>query len=120
LTFSWWKLSYTAHSAVTDVDPPRKIDWEVTRDVDARGHWRVERVDPPPDREHASEVRLRVEFDPDSVRAGAFDLPRLVSLDWVIDRVVPLVQREAERVVERIVADLEGERREVDLEIHAR
>jgi hypothetical protein len=32
--------------------------------------------------------------------------------------VIPLIEDEAERVVSRIVADLEGERREVELTIH--
>jgi ribosome-associated toxin RatA of RatAB toxin-antitoxin module len=121
LRFAWWKLSYTAHTRVTDVDPPRALDWEVTEDLDARGHWRVEPdgVEAPSGREHACRVRLFIEFDASSAAPRALDLPRLVSLDWVIEKVKPLVQREAERVVERIVADVEGEPREVDLEIHA-
>jgi len=39
-------------------------------------------------------------------------------MDWVIEKVKPLIQEEAERVVERIVADLEGRRRDVELTIH--
>ena len=42
LTFAWWKLSYTAHSRVTDVDPPDRIDWELTQDLDAHGSWLLE------------------------------------------------------------------------------
>ena len=40
-------------------------------------------------------------------------------MSWVIGKVKPLIQEEAERVVRRIVADIEGEDREVDLEIHS-
>lgn len=117
LRFSWWKLTYTAHSRVTDVDPPERIDWEVLKDVNARGYWRIEPTDPPDDREVASEVRLRVAFHPESANERALDLPAFVSLDWVIEKVKPKVQREARRVVRRIVADLEGEPRNVDLRI---
>lgn len=118
LHFAWWKLTYTARSRVTEVDPPNRIDWQVTKDIDARGRWTVTAVDPPAGRDHASEVRLRIEFDADSVDPSRFDLPRLVSLSWVVEKVKPLIEREAERVVERIVADIEGESRPVDLTVH--
>lgn len=121
LTFAWWKLTYTAHSEVTAVDAPTRIDWELTRDIDAKGHWRIEEVpdEAPADAETASRVRLCVEFDPDSASASGIDLPRLVSVSWVVEKVKPLVQEEAERVVERIVADIEGEPRPVELSVHA-
>jgi len=121
LTFAWWKLTYTAHSQVTEVDPPNRIDWEITKDIDAEGYWGVEPVpeEAPPDCDHASRVRLRVGFEPGSARNGALDLPRFVSFDWFVGKVKPLIQKEAERVVRRIVADLEGQRRPVELRIHA-
>jgi len=120
LTFVWWKLSYTAHSEVTDVEPPRRIDWRLVEDIDARGCWRVvPEPDSAPDGEsHASRVVLRIEFAPDSADSGIVDLPAFVSLDWVISKVQPKIVAEAERIVERIVADLEGQRREVTLEVH--
>jgi hypothetical protein len=119
LRFAWWKLTYTAHTKVTDVDPPDRVDWTTTKNIDADGFWAVRAVpdEAPPDAETASRVTLRVDFDPDSV--GGVDLPRFVSVAWVIQKVTPLIQEEAERVVERIVADLEGESRPVDLRIHA-
>ena len=120
LQFAWWKLTYTAHSRVTAVEPPRRIDWEITRDIDARGYWQVKAIDPPDGREYASRVRLHIEFDADSADPSGLDLPRLVSLSWVIEKVKPIIEREAERVVERIVADIEGERRRVELTIHTR
>jgi len=73
----------------------------------------------PTDAETACRVHLEVEFDPDSVGGGMLDLPRFVSLDWVVRKVKPVLVEEAERVVERIVADIEGRRREVDLVVHA-
>lgn len=120
LVFSWWKLSYTARSEVTGVTPPEVIDWKLVKDIDARGQWLVDPVpETAPDGvDEASRVRLDIKFDPDSASKGAVDLPRLVSLDWVIEKVKPLVRTEAERIVERVVADLEGSRRDVDLEIH--
>ena len=120
LVFAWWKLSYTARSEVTDLDPPTRIDWRLVKDIDARGHWRVE-PEPeaaPEDEDHASRVVLRIEFAPDSADSGAVDLPSFVSLDWVISKVKPKITAEAERVVERMVADLEGQRREVTLDVH--
>jgi len=122
LRFAWWKLTYTAHTEVTDADPPRRLDWRVTEDVDAEGRWRVEPLDADPsipsDDGPACRVHLDVTFDADSVGTGIVDLPRFVSLDWVVDRVKPVLVEEAERVVERIVADVEGERREVELVLH--
>ena len=114
LDFTWWKLTYTARSEVTDVDRPERIDWRVVKDVDAVGHWDVEQVaeDPP-----ETQVTLRVEYRPESADEGMLDLPRFVSLDWVVEKVKPKVQAEAERVVRRIVADLEGEPRDVTLDI---
>lgn len=120
LRFAWWKLSYTARSEVVSVDPPEAIDWKITKDIDATGHWRItplpEQI--PDDEDHACQVRLAVDFDPGSATPDALDLPRLVSMDWVIGKVKPLIQEEAERVIERIVADLEGRHRDVELTIH--
>jgi uncharacterized membrane protein len=117
LHFAWWKLTYTARSRVTDTDPPNRIDWRVVKDIDASGHWLVEEHEPPEGREHASKVHFRVEYDTDSVNPSNFDLPRLVSLSWVVEKVKPVIEREGQRVVERVVADIEGERRPVDLDI---
>lgn len=120
ITFSWWKLSYTARSQVTDVEPPNRIDWRLVRDIDARGYWQIvpEPESSPSPGTPASRVRLYVEFVPESAEGGGIGLPSFVSLDWLIERVKPKVRREAERIVERIVADLEGRRRDVDLDIH--
>jgi len=121
LRFAWWKLTYTTRSEVTAVEEPERIDFRILKDIDATGHWAVEPIDlppdAPPDAEVASRVHFRVDYDPTSVSAGSIDLPRFVSLDWVIDRVKPIVVREAERIVERVVADLEGSRREVHLDV---
>ena len=112
LEFAWWKLSYTARSRVTDAERPRRIDWRVVKDIDAVGHWRVDPLD-----DEETEVTLVVEYAPDSADDDALELPRFVSLEWVVEKVKPKVRAEAERVVRRIVADLEGERRDVTLEI---
>jgi uncharacterized membrane protein len=120
LDFAWWKLQYTARSRVTDVEPPERIDWRVIKDIDAAGQWLVEPVDPDDSNdtpEPATAVTLRVQYHPDSADDGTLDLPRFVSLDWVVEKVKPKVQAEAERVVRRIVRDLEGESRDVTLEI---
>jgi ribosome-associated toxin RatA of RatAB toxin-antitoxin module len=123
LRFAWWKLSYTAHTEVTAADPPTRVDWRVIEDLDARGRWRIDPVDSvpesAPDEEgSACRVHLEVEFDPRSVGGGILDLPRFVSFDRVVAKVKPVLVEEAERVVERIVADVEGRRREVDLVVH--
>jgi uncharacterized membrane protein len=117
LRFAWWKLAYTARSEVTDVDPPGRIDWRITKDIDASGHWFVESVDPPEDEAHATEVRFLVEYDPDSASVGSIDLPRFVSLSWVVEKVKPKIRAEATNIVERVVLDLEGRRRDVELTV---
>jgi len=120
LEFAWWKLTYTARSEVTDVDRPTEIDWRLVKDLDATGCWLVEHEPElaPEDRDTASRVRFVVEFNPDSADDSAIDLPRLVSFDWVLEKVKPLVLEEAKRVVGRIVADIEGDPRDVELTIH--
>ncbi|WP_092699461.1 SRPBCC family protein [Halovenus aranensis] len=120
LVFSWWKLSYTARSEVTDVDEPRRIDWRTVKDIEANGYWRVE---PAPDRapegvERASEVFFVVELDTESARGSAISIPSFISFDSVLDRVIPKIQAEGRRVVERVVADLEGQQRDIELRIH--
>lgn len=120
LTFAWWKLSYTARSKVTGVEPPERIEWRLVKDLNAKGHWRIE---PEPEaaleeKGTASRVYFFVEYEPSSASTGAIDLPSLVSMDWVIEKVTPKIKAEAEEVVRRVVRDLEGERREVTLDIH--
>ncbi|WP_436923786.1 SRPBCC family protein [Halosimplex amylolyticum] len=120
LRFAWWKLSYTAHTEVVAADRPNRLDWRVVKNVDADGHWLVEAApdEAPADAETASRVTLRIDYDPGSVKAGSIDLPRFVSLSWVVEKVKPLIRKEATRVVERIVADVEGEPRDVELTVH--
>ena len=122
LTFAWWKISYTAHSRVTGVEPPDLIDWEITKDIDAGGRWRVTPAaadgGDEADGDAACEVALEVEFDRGSASPDAMDLPRLVSVDRVLKKASPLIRGEAERVVERAVRDLEGSRRDVDLDVY--
>ena len=103
------------------VDPPDRIDWRVIKDIDAAGFWSVEEVpeEAPPDCETASRVTFRVDFHPESVDSDTLNLPRFVSLSWVIERVKPKIESEAQRIVRRIVADLEGESRDVDLEVRS-
>jgi ribosome-associated toxin RatA of RatAB toxin-antitoxin module len=113
LRFSWWKLSHTVRSRVTDTDPPHSISWEILGDLRATGEWRVEAT------ESGSRVTLEVTYDPGSAR-GVLDLPALASFDWVAERIVRTVAKEGERVVERIVADLEGRRRPVELDVETR
>jgi len=124
LDFAWWKLSYTAHSEVIDVEPPGKIDWRVIKDISANGHWDVERraeipADAPADVTVACDVSLRIDFDPDSADSSSLSLPRLVSMGWVIKKVIPLIRNEAERVVQRAVQDVEGRRRDVEFSVRA-
>ncbi len=118
LEFAWWKLTYTAHSTVTDLSPPERIDWQLTKDVEARGSWVLESESPTDEHDAATRVRFVVHYDPQSVSAGAIDLPRFVSVSWIIERVKPLIRNEAERIVKRLVTEIEGNSRPVDLEIH--
>ena len=116
LNFAWWKLKYTAHSEVVDVEPPTQIDWRVIKDLNANGHWRIDERDElpdgaPDDASTACDVSLRIDFDPDSADSSALDLPTLVSMGWVLKKVIPLIKTEAERVVQRAVTDVEGRRR---------
>lgn len=119
LSLSWWRLAYTARTEVTNIDRPSRIDWRVLRAVDAHGSWEIE-PDAANDGSAGSRVRLRIRYDPETADPSVIDMPRLVSLGWIIDRVKPIVVREAEATVERIVADLEGEPRPVDIDITVR
>jgi len=122
LTFTWWKLSYTARSKVTELTAPERIDWKLIKDLDASGYWLIEpEPESAPDGEEtACRVHFVVNYRPGSASSRALDLPRFVSLDWVIEKVTPKIKAEAERVIRRVVADLEGTDREVSLEIHDR
>jgi len=122
LDFAWWKLTYTAHSEVVDVDPPDKVDWRVIKDISANGHWEITRrkevpAAAPDDVTVACDVSLRIDFDPDSADSSAVNLPSLVSMGWVLKKVIPLIKDEAERVVQRAVNDVEGRRRDVEFSV---
>ncbi|MFB6266909.1 MAG: SRPBCC family protein [Halodesulfurarchaeum sp.] len=114
IQFGWWKLGYRAETRVTETVPPERVCWEVQSDIDAHGRWQVEPVDGETER---SRVSLVVSYDPDSAGPELVDLPALLSIDWVVDRVVDLIEEEGRRVVSRVVADLEGETRPVELTV---
>lgn len=120
LELAWWKLSYTARSRVTDISAPESLTWQLVNDIDARGEWRVE-PEPesaPPDEETASRIYFEALYDPHSADEDAISLPRFVSLDWVVSKVEPKLLGEARTVVERLVADIEGRPRDVELTVH--
>ena len=122
LRFAWWKLTYTVESEVTEVEPPNRIEWRIVKNLNARGRWRVEALDDlpddaPADATAASRVSMEVAYDPGSANESRISLPRFVSLGWVVDKIKPAITNEAEKVVERVVADLEGSHRSVDLTV---
>lgn len=116
IEFAWWRLSYVLRSRVTAVDPPEAIHWRVTKDFSAHGSWTIT-PSAGPEGADGSRVALHVVYDPSSVSRDTIDLPRFLSLDRVIDKAKRIVEDEAERVVEGVVADLEGEPRPVDVSI---
>lgn len=69
------------------------------------------------DAEAASLVRMQVDYDADTASRDVLDLPRFVSMGWLLDRAVEAARSEAERVVASVVRDLEGRPREVELTI---
>ncbi|OAQ52803.1 hypothetical protein HTG_10780 [Natrinema mahii] len=120
LELTWWKLSYTARSRVTDISAPTSLTWRLVNHLDARGEWRVE-PEPesaPPDAETASRIYFEAVYDPYSANKDAVSLPRFVSLDWVVRTVEPKLLGEAREVVRRLVADIEGRPRDVELTVH--
>lgn len=121
VTLSWWRLAYTVRFRVTDLDPPARIGWRVVEDIDARGTCRLEPTDADdPEVAHATRVTLTARYDPDSADDDALSLPPFVPVSSVVERARPFVEREAERVLSRVVADLEGEPRRATLTLRTR
>ncbi len=124
IEFGWWKITYTSWSKVTKMEENSAIEWEITKDVDAGGGWYLEEVDVdeydsiPDTVDTATRVTVSSEFDLSSTGPSALDLPMLVSFDWVIDKVKPKILEEASIVLERVVEDVEGERREPKIFVH--
>lgn len=113
LDAAWWRFEYTARTEVTRIVEDERIEWRTVDDVDAHGLWIVDPSRP----DGATGVTLYIAYDAGSARSATIDLPRFLSLETVINRAKPVVKREAKATVERIVADLEGEPREVDIDI---
>lgn len=121
VVLSWWILSYALRVRLTGLDPPGRIDWRVVEDVDAHGAWHLEPTtvdDPTVD--HATRVTLSVRYDPRTADEDALSLPRFVPLSAVFERLRPVVEREAKRILDRVVADLEGEPRRATLDVAIR
>ena len=114
---SWWKLSYTANSEVTAVDPPRRIDWRLVGSLDAEGSWFVEPApeEAPEDEETATRIRFQAQYHLDSLKSAPLDLPRFLSMDAVVGKVKPIALDEMGSIVQHIVTELEGEPRSVDV-----
>ncbi|MFC7190994.1 hypothetical protein ACFQL7_14970 [Halocatena marina] len=87
--------------------------------VDAHGYWEIEHVpdEAPDDKPDACRVRCFAEFDPDTLDGDTLNLPGFVR-NKVIDKVKPKIETAARIVIRRMVADLEGEEREIDLKVH--
>ena len=75
--------------------------------------------DPLPDGvETGTRLWFTVEYDPRTANRRILDLPRFLSVDRVIDRIKPRLYDEAEGVVRRLVAPVEGTERPVELIVH--
>lgn len=116
---SWWKLSYTANSEVTEVEAHERIDWRLVGSLDAEGCWLLEPVpeEAPDGVDHATRVRFRAHYDIESVKSAPIDPPSFVSMDRVIEKVKPVVLDELGTIVGHIVEELEGEPRSVDVHV---
>jgi uncharacterized membrane protein len=129
IELSWWKLSYTFPTQVTDLDEPDRIGWRTPNGLHARGDWQFEplesgtdgggtatdELDPGDADATSTRVTLRAEYD--RSRSRLPPTPPLVSIDDVLSRLKPVVRREATKVFEHAIADLEGERRRVTLDV---
>jgi hypothetical protein len=167
IELSWWKLSYTFPTRVTDLTHPNRIDWRTPNGLHARGAWLFEPIhagtdgsseldgrseadggsepdgrseadgDSEPDgrreadggseatrdddaRRGAARTRVTLRAEYDRERSRLPSTPPLVSVDDVLSRLTPVLRREARRVFEHAVADLEGERRRVTLDVDVR
>ena len=119
ITLTWWKLSWTSRSRVTKAVPHERIEWRTTSDVRAKGYWTMVELDGeqlPPGREVGTELGLRVEFDPTSIRGHS--VTRVLPLGRLLERVRPVVVRECESLLSGIANDLEGEHRDVAYTVH--
>ena len=68
--------------------------------------------------ETGTRLWFTVEYDPGTANRRILDLPRFLSVDRVIDRIKPRLYDEAEGVVRRLVATVEGTERPVELIVH--
>lgn len=124
IEFGWWKITYTSWSEVTNMVENESIEWRITKDIDAHGGWYLEELnvdehDEIPDNvENATRVIVDANFDLNSTGPDAIDIPRLVSFDWVVNKVKPKILEEASKVIYNVVEDVEGKRRSVDLKVH--
>ena len=119
ITLSWWRLSWTSRSRVTAAVPYERIEWRTTEDVRAKGYWTMTALDPidlPPDRDVGTELGLRVEFDPTSVRGHS--VTRVLPLARLLERVRPVVVRECENLLSGVANELEGAHRDVGYTVH--
>lgn len=96
-------LSFDVRTRLDELDPPRRIGWSVLEDIDAAGQWIVR----PAEGGNGSELELVVEYDPESVDSSVVSLPFGMSFDWLASKAESLAEREAETVLDRLVADLE-------------
>ena len=120
ITVSWWKIGYTARVEITDVEPPNRIDWKLVKSIDANGYIEIEHVpeEAPEGRPDACRVVFHGEFDPDTVTAESLDLPRVVPVSMLVNKVAPKAEPGARVIIGRIVSNMEGEKRSIDLTVH--
>ena len=119
LHLSWWRISHTTRSEIVERDPPHRLGWRLTRDVEARGAWELEERPElaPADAETATRVTFEGRADPTTAETGNLSLPGLLPMDVVIAKARPIVKREVRETVRRLVADVEGHPREVELSL---
>ncbi|MFW5921889.1 MAG: type II toxin-antitoxin system RatA family toxin [Halodesulfurarchaeum sp.] len=96
-------LTVDVRTRLDELDPPRRIEWSVLGDVEAAGQWNVR----PIEGGNGSTLELIVEYDPESVDSSVVSLPFGLSVARLTSKAESLAEREAETVLDRLVADVE-------------
>lgn len=109
VTAGWKGINGTVGTEVTAIERPERIAWRVTDNDVARGAWHVLPGTAATSAERATRIELSIRFDPAAIGDTVDSLPGVVPLEAVLGRLQPTIEAEAERVLERIVADLEAE-----------
>lgn len=103
--------NYTTKIEFVEYNPPDQIEWKIIGDIDAKGSIRLT--------ENSGHTDLILDFslNLEKTDIGSLPAPDVADASQILEYIYPQVYEQASSIIKGVVTDIEGEPRDVNIEV---